>query len=131
MDLTDSQVDYRRMCQVAKQEMEEKQEREHALQHWQYEARPVPKTTREPLFEKNQQKQKERSEKLRRERQEALESSERPFKFWVQETVKEQTELRQLKHKINDMKEDLTSYGLSERAINKFAKQAWEVTKRT
>jgi hypothetical protein len=113
------------------QEMEEKQEREHALQHWQYEARPVPKTTREPLFEKNQQKQKERSEKLRRERQEALESSERPFKFWVQETVKEQTELRQLKHKINDMKEDLTSYGLSERAINKFAKQAWEVTKRT
>jgi len=97
------------------QEMNERREQEQAELHKQFTMRPVPKSTTEPLFEKKKQKQEQKSMEIKRQSKEALEASERPFNFWRQQMVNEQTELRQAKHKVTVLKEELGHFGVPER----------------
>lgn len=97
------------------QEMNERREQEQAELHKQFTMRPVPKSTTEPLFEKKKQRQEQKSAEIKRQSKEALEASERPFNFWRQQVVNEETELRQVKHKVTVLKEELGHFGVPER----------------
>ena len=53
---------------------------------------------------------------------EALAEREKPFRFWVQEKDKDQSQLRQLKHKITMIKEELGHFGVPEKSIKKLSR---------
>jgi hypothetical protein len=55
---------------------------------------------------------------------EALAEREKPFRFWVQEKDKDQSQLRQLKHKITMIKEELGHFGVPEKSIKKLSRCA-------
>ena len=96
--------------------------------NFQFTANPVPKHVHEPLFERNMEKRKKMSEKIRRESKKALEESQRPFNFWIKQEEEERAELQKLKQRISQLKEELGHFGVSERGVAKFTRLAWDNT---